>query len=100
MKPKILILDEPASGLDPMGREEILKSIKKLNDEVGICILLVSHNMDDVAEYADKVMVFNKGELVLYDTPKKVFAIQNFLREWAYPSAGETGIGNAERKRH
>lgn len=79
MKPKILILDEPASGLDPMGREEILKSIKKLNDEVGICILLVSHNMDDVADYADKVMVFNKGELVMYDTPKKVFADSEFL---------------------
>ena len=79
MKPQILILDEPASGLDPMGREEILNSIKRLNDEVGICIILVSHNMDDVAEYADKVMVFSKGELVMYDTPQVVFADYKFL---------------------
>ncbi len=79
MKPKILILDEPASGLDPMGREEILGSIKRLNSEVGICILLVSHNMDDVAEYADKVMVFSEGKLVMYDTPKNVFSDYKFM---------------------
>ena len=79
MKPKILILDEPASGLDPMGREEILGSIKRLNSEVGICILLVSHNMDDVAEYADKVMVFSEGKLVMYDTPKNVFLDYKFM---------------------
>jgi len=74
MKPQILILDEPASGLDPMGRSEILGYINKLNKEVGICILLVSHNMDDVADFADKVMVFAKGELVKFDTPKEVFS--------------------------
>ncbi|MFA0815790.1 MAG: energy-coupling factor transporter ATPase [Anaerofustis sp.] len=79
MKPKILILDEPASGLDPMGREEILSSIKRLNSEVGICILLVSHNMDDVAEYADRVMVFSEGRLVMYDTPRNVFADYKFM---------------------
>lgn len=79
MKPQILILDEPASGLDPMGRREILDSIKNMNRQVGICILLVSHNMDDVAEYADKVMVFNKGELVMYDTPQEVFKDSEFL---------------------
>ncbi|MBE6038325.1 MAG: energy-coupling factor transporter ATPase [Anaerofustis stercorihominis] len=79
MKPQILILDEPASGLDPMGRSEILGYIHKLNKEVGICILLVSHNMDDVADYADKVMVFSKGKLVMYAPPKEVFADVNFL---------------------
>lgn len=79
MKPQILILDEPASGLDPMGRHEILESIRRLNKEVGICILLVSHNMDDVAEYSDKVMVFSRGELIMYDTPRRVFADAKFL---------------------
>lgn len=79
MKPQILILDEPASGLDPMGRREMLELIKKMNTEVGICILLVSHNMDDVAKYSDNVMVFSKGKLVKYDTPKEVFAQSEFL---------------------
>jgi energy-coupling factor transport system ATP-binding protein len=81
MKPQILILDEPASGLDPMGRDEILTSIKRLNSDIGMCILLVSHNMDDVAEYADKVMVFSHGELVMYDTPANVFADFRFLEQ-------------------
>ena len=81
MKPQTLILDEPASGLDPQGREEILDSIKKLNKQVGICIILVSHNMDDVAEYADKVMVLSDGELVKYDTPQIVFENSKFLED-------------------
>ncbi len=79
MKPQILILDEPASGLDPWGRREIFNIIKKMNREMGICILLVSHSMDDVAKYADKVMVFSKGELVRYDVPGKVFADSDYL---------------------
>ena len=78
-KPEILILDEPASGLDPWGRREIFNIIKKMNREMGICILLVSHSMDDVAKYADKVMVFSKGELVRYDVPGKVFADSDYL---------------------
>ena len=79
MKPQILILDEPASGLDPMGKKEILESIRRMNKEFGICILLVSHNMDDVAEYSDRVMVFVKGELVMFDVPQQVFADTEFL---------------------
>ncbi len=79
MKPQILILDEPASGLDPRGRREILNIIKKMNREMGICILLVSHNMDDVAKYADRIMVFSKGELVRYDVPGRVFADSAYL---------------------
>ena len=79
MKPKILILDEPASGLDPMGRKEILDCVYNMNKELGICILLVSHSMDDVADYADKIMVFNKGEMVLFDEPRVVFADTSFL---------------------
>ncbi|MBO4912790.1 MAG: energy-coupling factor transporter ATPase [Butyrivibrio sp.] len=73
MKPEILILDEPTAGLDPKGREEILNLIKKLHDEVGITIILVSHSMDDVADYVDRIIVMNKGKVAFDDVPKEVF---------------------------
>ena len=73
MKPEILILDEPTAGLDPKGREEILNLIKKLHDEVGITIILVSHSMDDVADYVDRIIVMNKGRVAFDDVPKEVF---------------------------
>lgn len=73
MKPDVLILDEPTAGLDPKGRDEILDYIKKLHDEMHITVILVSHSMEDVARYVDRIMVMNKGELIFDDTPKKVF---------------------------
>jgi len=73
MKPKILILDEPTAGLDPQGREEILDQIKKLQKETGITIILVSHSMEDVAEYVDRIIVMNKGKVMYDDEPKEVF---------------------------
>ena len=73
MKPEILILDEPTAGLDPKGREDILNLIKKLHDEVGITIILVSHSMDDVADYVDRIIVMNKGKVAFDDVPKEVF---------------------------
>lgn len=73
MKPDVLILDEPTAGLDPKGRDEILGYIKKLHDEMHITVILVSHSMEDVARYVDRIMVMNKGELIFDDTPKKVF---------------------------
>ncbi|MCL1913486.1 MAG: energy-coupling factor transporter ATPase [Eubacteriaceae bacterium] len=79
MKPQILVLDEPASGLDPAGRADLLDSIQKMNKELGICIILVSHNMDDVAHYCDKVMVFSKGRLLRYGRTAEVFADSDFL---------------------
>ena len=79
MKPQILILDEPASGLDPAGRREIFRMIKTMNTDLGICILLVSHSMDDVAEYCDKVMVFSEGKMVRFATPGEVFADSEYL---------------------
>ncbi|MBO7701098.1 MAG: energy-coupling factor transporter ATPase [Eubacteriaceae bacterium] len=79
MKPQILILDEPASGLDPAGRREIFRMIKTMNTDLGICILLVSHSMDDVAEYCDKVMVFSEGKMVRFGTPGEVFADSEYL---------------------
>lgn len=74
MKPEVLILDEPTAGLDPRGRDEILHQIKKLQTETGMTILLVSHSMEDVAEYVDRIIVMNKGSVMFDDVPRKVFA--------------------------
>lgn len=73
MKPEYLILDEPTAGLDPMGREEILGYLRKLHDETNITIILVSHSMEDVARYVDRIMVINDGELIFDDLPREVF---------------------------
>lgn len=73
MKPEVLILDEPTAGLDPKGREEILTQICKLRRERGITVILVSHSMEDVAEYVDRILVMNKGSIMYDDTPKQVF---------------------------
>lgn len=73
MKPDVLILDEPTAGLDPKGRTEILEQISELRRESGITILLVSHSMEDVAEYVDRILVMNKGKLVYDDKPREVF---------------------------
>ena len=81
MKCKVLILDEPMAGLDPSGREEMLTLLSKLYEERQISIVLVSHNMDDVAKYADRILVMNEGELVLDGVPKKVFHYQDELEQ-------------------
>ena len=73
MKPDVLILDEPTAGLDPKGRDEILDQISKLKRETGITVLLVSHSMDDVAKYVDRIIVMNKGSVMYDDEPKEVF---------------------------
>ncbi len=74
MNPKILILDEPTAGLDPQGRDEILDQIALLHKERGITILLVSHSMEDIAKYVERLIVMNHGEVAFDDTPKAVFA--------------------------
>lgn len=81
MKPEVLILDEPTAGLDPKGREEILQQVKKLQKETGMTILLVSHSMEDVAEYVDRIIVMNQGSVLFDDTPKNVFAHYKELEE-------------------
>ena len=73
MNPKIMILDEPTAGLDPAGRKEILGLVEKLCREQKMTIILVSHSMDDVAEYADRILVINDGKLALDATPREVF---------------------------
>ncbi|MDE6364402.1 MAG: energy-coupling factor transporter ATPase [Lachnospiraceae bacterium] len=73
MKPEVLILDEPTAGLDPKGRDEILDQIAKLKRETGITVLLVSHSMDDVAKYVDRIIVMNKGRVMYDEEPREVF---------------------------
>ena len=73
MEPDVLILDEPTAGLDPKGRDEILELIKSLQ-ETGMTIILVSHSMEDVANYVDRIIVMNKGSVMLDGVPKDVFA--------------------------
>lgn len=72
MKPEILILDEPTAGLDPRGRDEILDQIAKLHRE-GLTVILVSHSMEDVAKYADRIIAMNSGKVAFDGTPKEVF---------------------------
>lgn len=73
MKPEVLILDEPTAGLDPKGRDEILDQIAKLKEQMGITVVLVSHSMDDVARYVDRIIVMNKGSVMYDDVPREVF---------------------------
>ncbi len=73
MRPEMMILDEPTAGLDPQGRDEILDQVERLNRQHGLTILLVSHSMEDMARYVDRIMVMNHGEKVYDDTPREVF---------------------------
>lgn len=73
MEPKYLVLDEPVAGLDPQGREDLVQRIKKIHREYGITIVIVSHNMEDIARLADKVIIMKKGEKLLEGTPAEVF---------------------------
>ena len=74
MKPRILVLDEPAAGLDPEGRDEILSEVKDYHKKTGTTVLLVSHSMEDIAKYANRVLVMSNKKIAMYDTVEKVFA--------------------------
>ena len=80
MEPQVLVLDEPCAGLDPRGREEILGLIKKLHEEAGTTIVMVSHSMDDVASLAERVIVMNHGEVAMDGVPRDVFSCGEELR--------------------
>jgi len=81
MKPDVLILDEPTAGLDPKGRDEILDQIASLRKETGITVILVSHSMEDVAKYVDRIIVMNRGNVLFDDIPKQVFRSYHQLEE-------------------
>ncbi len=73
MHPRVLVLDEPAAGLDPEGRDTILSQIRDYHEKTGITVLLVSHSMEDIAKYANRVLVMSHAKLAMYDTVEKVF---------------------------
>ncbi|MGI6722305.1 MAG: energy-coupling factor transporter ATPase [Anaerovoracaceae bacterium] len=81
MKPQVLILDEPTAGLDPKARRDILAMIEEVHARENNIIIFVSHNMDDIARLADKVLVMDSGKLVMNGTPAEVFAREDELRE-------------------
>ncbi|MDE6968333.1 MAG: energy-coupling factor transporter ATPase [Eubacterium sp.] len=74
MKPEVLILDEPTAGLDPKGRDEIFEQIVRMHEEEHMTIILVSHSMEDVAKYVDRMIVMNQGQILYDQTPANVFA--------------------------
>ena len=80
MKPEVLILDEPTAGLDPRAHKDILRMIREVHEKTGNITILVSHNMGDVAEMADKVMVIDGGKLVIMGTPEEVFSRGELLK--------------------
>ncbi|MBP5153323.1 MAG: energy-coupling factor transporter ATPase [Lachnospiraceae bacterium] len=81
MEPEFLVLDEPTAGLDPKGRDDLLDSLKAVQAETGCTVLLVSHSMEDVARYADRIVVMNHGRIVYDDKPVNVFRHYDKLKE-------------------
>ncbi len=81
MEPKVLIFDEPTAGLDPIGRENILKIVKDCRDKKGATVIMVSHSMDDIALVADRILVMNKGSVFMFDTVHNVFSNSEKLLE-------------------
>jgi len=80
MRPDVLILDEPAAGLDPAGKDEILSQIKHMHKTLGITVILVSHSMDDAARLSEKIFVMNQGKVQCEGTPAEVFAQGDMLK--------------------
>ncbi len=81
MRPEIIVFDEPTAGLDPIGRDIVLNKIKEYRDITGALVFIVSHSMEDMAKVADRLLVMNKGEVVMLDETKKVFSESKLLEE-------------------
>lgn len=79
LNPKYLILDEPAAGLDPQGRNAILKELYKIYKEQKITVVLVSHSMEDISKYADRILVMNKGRTEMFATPEDIYSNEEYL---------------------
>ena len=95
MNPKVLVLDEPTAGLDPKGRDEILKQISFLHQERGITVILVSHSMEDIAKYVERIIVMNEGRKAYDDTPQAVFSHFVELEEIGLAAPQITYVMNA-----
>ncbi len=98
MKPDVLVLDEPTAGLDPRGRDEILDQVAKLKEETGITVILVSHSMEDVAKYVERIIVMNQGSVMYDDAPKEVFKHVKELEAVGLAAPQVTYIMQALRK--
>ena len=79
MRPDVLVLDEPAAGLDPRGRKAIFKNISDYRKATGKTVIIVSHSMEDVARYCDELLVMSHSKVIMHDTPNKVFSNPEFL---------------------
>lgn len=99
MKPDILILDEPTAGLDPKGRDEILDQIAELHSEMGITVILVSHSMEDVAKYVERIIVMNRGSVLYDNAPKEVFKHYKELEQVGLAAPQVTYIMQALKER-
>ena len=99
MNPEVLILDEPTAGLDPKGRDEILAAIHKLHEERGITVILVSHSMEDVAKYVDRLIVMNQGEVRFDGRPVEVFHHYKELEEIGLAAPQTTYLMQELKKR-
>lgn len=99
MDPQVLILDEPTAGLDPKGRDEIFARLKELHKERGITVLLVSHSMEDVAQYVDYLYVMHKGRVAYQGHPKEVFQHQDELKAIGLDVPQVTSLANALQKK-
>jgi energy-coupling factor transport system ATP-binding protein len=99
MRPEVLVLDEPTAGLDPRGRDEILDQIANLHKESNITIILVTHSMEDVANYVERVMVMNNGALVMDQETRSVFARYRELEEIHLAAPQVTYIMNALKEK-
>jgi energy-coupling factor transport system ATP-binding protein len=99
MKPDVLVLDEPTAGLDPKGRDEILDQIKKLHETTNMSVILVSHSMEDVAKYVDRLIVMNQGQIMYDDKPKEVFKHYIELEKMGLAAPQVTYIMNQLREK-
>ena len=99
MRPEVLILDEPTAGLDPAGRAQIFENIRNYKEKSGASVLIVSHSMDDVARLAERIIVFDRGTVVMDDTPASVFSHAKELMEIGLnvPKAAELAVSLRER---
>ncbi len=79
MKPELIVFDEPTAGLDPIGRQTVMEIIENYRENTGATVIIISHNMEDMAEIADKLLVLNKGEVVMFDKTEKVFSNNELL---------------------
>ncbi len=100
MEPDILVLDEPTAGLDPKGRDEILKAITKVHKQMNMSVILVSHSMEDVSNYCEKLIVMNKGEVYLEGTREEVFKKTDELKKIGLSSPAVTVMAQRLKKEY